>query len=134
MKRLLMISKIIILKLSPTLTILYQLSLQTKPLFLLNIQNPISCHAYSYNIWENHHISPIICLQCTLKIKPSYKFENVRFFLDQHYIHHFFVRPVSIPLNNHHQVFNRENNQIWKFTSSKKYCFIHQQYQYQMSN
>ena len=38
----------------------------------------------------NHHSSPIIFLQCTLKEKPNSKFENGGLLLDQHYIYHFF--------------------------------------------
>ena len=45
------------------------------------------------------------------KENTNYKFENYGFLLDHNYIYHFFVRPLSILLNNQHQVSNRENTQ-----------------------
>ena len=123
LKIILMRSKIIIWKIPPPLTWMYQLSLRTKPLHFMNILNPISCHGYSYNHWVNHHNSPTICLQCTLMETPNCKFKNSGFLIDQQYIYIFFVRPFPIPLNNQHQVSDRLKNSKRQFTSSKQIMF-----------
>ena len=73
-------------KVSTSLTWMYQLSLWTKPLRLLNIKNKISCYGYPYKHNKNNHNSPIIFIECTLMQTPKYKFENCGFLLDQHYI------------------------------------------------
>ena len=49
------------------------------------------------------------------------------------FIYPFFVRLFSIPLNKQHHMPNIEKPKR-QFTSSKQQLFIHQQYQYQISN